>query len=57
VRADPAEADRIRVALERGLDRVPLPLRAEAGLAGLSAGMCARILADAEAMILHRLSA
>jgi DNA repair protein SbcD/Mre11 len=57
VRADPAEVDRIRAALERGLDKVPLPLRAEAGLAGLPAERCARILADAEAMILHRLSA
>ncbi len=57
VRADPAEADGIRAALERGLDRIPLPLRDVAGLAGLSAERCARILADAEAMILHRLPA
>lgn len=57
VRADPTEADRIRAALERGLDRVPLPLRDVAGLAGLSSEMCARILADAEAMILHRFPA
>jgi DNA repair protein SbcD/Mre11 len=57
VRVDPAEADHVRIMLEHGLDKVPLPVRAEAGLSGLSPEHCARILADAEAMILHRLSA
>jgi predicted phosphodiesterase len=56
VRTDPADMDQIRVALERGLDKIPLPLRTEAGLAGLSAEQCARVLADAEALILHKLS-
>lgn len=56
VRGEAGDAEAIRGALERGLDKVPLTLRTEAGIGGLSAEQCERILLDAEAMILHRLA-
>jgi DNA repair exonuclease SbcCD nuclease subunit len=57
VRSEATDAEMIRVNLERGLDKVPLALRNEVGLTSLSPEQYSRVLADAEAMILHRLAA
>ncbi|KAA2241174.1 metallophosphoesterase family protein [Salinarimonas soli] len=57
VRTDAGEIDEIRVAVERSLDKVPAAIREEAELATLSPERWDRIMAGAEAMILHRLSA
>jgi DNA repair exonuclease SbcCD nuclease subunit len=56
VRENAAEVQEIRLMLDRGLDKIPLALRTEISLTSLSDTDCARILRDAEAMILHRLS-
>jgi exonuclease SbcD len=55
IRADPAERDEMRAALRGGLERVPAPVRQVAGLDGGEAEALDRLLADAEAMLLHRL--
>jgi DNA repair protein SbcD/Mre11 len=54
---DSSDSELIHVALERGLDKVPIALRNEVGLSRLSPEQYNRVLADAEAMILHRITA
>ncbi|MBP1807441.1 metallophosphoesterase family protein [Rubellimicrobium aerolatum] len=56
VQDDPAErADLLRV-LEGGLAKVPPPARAEGGLDGIGADRLDRLLAEAEALLLHHLA-
>ncbi|WP_262271850.1 metallophosphoesterase family protein [Microvirga yunnanensis] len=57
VRSEASDADMIRVKLERGLDKIPAALRHEVGLTSLTAEQYSKVLADAEAIILHRLAA
>ena len=54
---DSTDTELIHVALERGLDKIPIALRNEVGLSKLSPEQYHRVLADAEAMILYKLAA
>ena len=54
---DSTDTELIHVALERGLDKIPIALRNEVGLSKLSPEQYDRVLADAEAMILYKLAA
>jgi hypothetical protein len=56
IRSDPDDAEEIRVALERSLEKIPAALRAGADLAALTPDRWERVMASAEAVILHRLS-
>lgn len=55
VSADPAEREALLGDFEAGLSRIPRGARAEAGLDALDEAQAARVLADAEALLLHHL--
>lgn len=56
VRTDPDECAVIRDALEQGLGKLPAGARAKSGLDHLAPEQLERILADAEALLLHHLT-
>jgi DNA repair exonuclease SbcCD nuclease subunit len=56
IAADGAEATDFRRSVEPGLQRVPIEIRREAGLDPLTDERFASILADADALLRHRLS-
>jgi exonuclease SbcD len=56
VRTDPDERTVIRDALEQGLGKLPAGARSKSGLEDLAPEQLERILADAEALLLHHLT-
>lgn len=56
VRADPAEARLVGEGLARGIERVPGALREAAGIEAIDPAVAERVLAQAEALVIHRLA-